>query len=102
MPAQRRRPHTDEVARFSIANLRKQLGPAWRDLKAVTLTIDGEMVTIALVDEVYPSSYSGHRKMFRCGCGLAGFVVGVVPGRGVCCRRCGRWKGRDRAAALSG
>ena len=52
MPAPRRRPHTDEVARVSIADLRRSIGPAWRSMTSVALNIGGAVTVVELLDLV--------------------------------------------------
>jgi hypothetical protein len=96
MALQRHRPFTDEVARFSVADFRRAVGPAWRAMNAVTVTIAGETTVIQLRNDECPTAF-GHRKRWLvCRCGRRAMVLGVVPGRGLRCRTCGRWKGRDR------
>lgn len=102
MPAARRRPFTDEVARISIADLRRAVGPAWRDMTSVALNIGGVVTEVRLLDLCSATTFGGKRRWLRCACGAAVMRLGYLDGVGLCCRACSRWKGRaQRAQALS-
>lgn len=102
MPSVRRRPFTDEVTRVSIADLRRAVGPPWRDMTSVALTI-GTAVTavVELVELPCATTFGATKRWLRCRCGAAVMTLGYLDGVGICCRGCLRWKGRDRRAAVS-
>lgn len=94
MPAPRRRPYTDEVARISIADLRRSIGPAWRSMTSVALTIGDVATKVELLDLPSATTFGGKKRWLRCRCGAAVMRLGHVEGVGLCCRGCARWKGR--------
>lgn len=97
MPAVRRRPFTDEVARISIADLRRAVGPEWRDVTSVALNIGGALTAVvALVELPCATTFGGKKRWLRCRCGAAVMTLGYLDGVGLCCRACSRWKGRER------
>lgn len=97
MPAPRRRPFTDEVARISIADLRRSIGPTWRSMTSVALTIGDEVTNVELLDLPCATTFGGKKRWLRCRCGAAVMRVGHVDGVGFCCRHCAKWKGRGRS-----
>lgn len=96
MPAFRRRPFTDEVARISVADLRRTVGPEWRGMSSVVLTIDGVVTTVEFLDLPCATTFGGKKRWLRCRCGAAVMRLGHVDGVWLCCRACSRWKSRDR------
>ena len=96
MPAVRQRPFTDEVTRFSIADLRRTIGPVWQSITSVALTIDGVVTTVELLSLPCATTFGGKKRWLRCACGAAVMRLGYLDGVGLCCRSCSRWKGRAR------
>lgn len=97
MPAPRRRPFTDEVARISIAALRRSIGPAWRTMTSVRLTIGGVVNVVELLDRPCATTFGGRKRYLRCVCGTAVMRLGYVDGVGLRCRACTRWKSREQS-----
>lgn len=97
MPAVRRRPFTDEIARISIADLRKAVGPAWRDMTSVSLNIGGAVTTIEFCFAASTTTFGcAEKRYLRCRCGAAALTIGLLDGVGIVCRGCSGWKSRDR------
>jgi hypothetical protein len=96
VPAPRRRPFTDEVARIGIADLRRSIGPSWRNMTSVALAIGGLVTEVELLDLPNATTFGGRKRWLRCTCGAAVMRLGHVDGVGFCCRGCARWKSRER------
>lgn len=99
MPAVRRRSFTDEVARISIADLRKSIGVPWRNMTSVALNICGVVTIVEIADLPCATTFGGKKRWLRCRCGAAVIRLGHVDGVGLVCRGCGRWKSRDKSCS---
>lgn len=91
-------PYRDAVSRISIAHLRAQFAPrVFRALTSTTLSVNGVVAEVTLVDDVGAGFVRGPRRWFACpGCGRRANVLGAVEGLGWVCTHCGRWRSRNR------
>ena len=88
-----------EVARFSIRRLRQGFSvKEFRNLRALSTTIEGHHAVVELVAVPAPTARSGVRTYLRCpACGKLCLVVGFdIPGRRWGCRACLGWRSRKR------
>lgn len=65
-------------------------------MTSVVLTVGGVVTEVELLDLPCATTFGGKKRWLRCPCGAAALRLGHVDGVGLCCRRCARWKGRDR------
>jgi hypothetical protein len=95
MPAPRRRVYRDEIPRISIADLRRNFGPAWRSMSSVSLKVDGAVTVVELVGLPSSTAYGGTKRWLLCAnCFRRAMVLGLVRGSWRC-TSCGNWVGRD-------
>lgn len=88
-----------QVARVSQRQLAAQFAPReWSNLTSVRAELDGLVADIELIRGPDPTCRGGQRRWLRCpgvACGALVTVIGVWNGRWGC-RRCLRWRSRNR------
>jgi len=104
MPGKRPVLYREDLARVSLAGLRRSWKPSkWRELNAVRIEHGGHLAVVSIIVEPCPTAHGGTRRWLRCpSCGGRAQTLGCHPELGWSCAaaRCGAWRGRRRRAAF--